>query len=331
MSSARGTVLLSLAIVALASCAHAPSPAPAYREQCEDEDHARSCVALGRLYEDGSGGVDRDPEHARDLFQRACDAGYAKGCVDLGVLYEGGDGVAQDWNRAAMTFQRACDRGAPAGCNDLGNLYAEGHGVDPDPARARSLFQKACDGGVDAGCYNAVNLGAAAPGATAGTPDAGIAGASTTDAGAPSSTVMSFASIYVDGKPVSVSSTQGAALMGTVNRMEQLATQMSALAQQMCRQKGAGCYHIDKTVTSPGSVTMFVNGQRVDGDGAQVKLGHMRARLQKECDEGNAVECFALSMMYAAGSGAPLDAQRASQLRQQACKGGLSIACALAK
>jgi TPR repeat protein len=67
-------------------------------------------------------------------------------------MYERGEGVARDDTRAAQLYQKACDGGYARGCFEFGRSYAAGRGVAKDEAFARQLFQKACDGGDMGGC-----------------------------------------------------------------------------------------------------------------------------------------------------------------------------------
>src|SRR5271157_3987517 len=94
------------------------------------------------------------------LLDRACNAGVAQACSDLGHLYDSGphtsvtDSVAQDIPRALNLYTKACDAGNADGCNSLGFLYNQGRGVPQDFSRAADLYSKGCDKGNGTACYN---------------------------------------------------------------------------------------------------------------------------------------------------------------------------------
>jgi TPR repeat protein len=93
------------------------------------------------------------------LFEKACDAGDAAGCSNLGFMHSTGQGAAQDKAKAARLFQIACGRGFAMGCTNLALMYEKGDGVAQDLAQAVALYQRACTNGLAAGC-DAVKLAA---------------------------------------------------------------------------------------------------------------------------------------------------------------------------
>jgi len=73
----------------------------------------------------------------------------------FGLLYEQGTGVGQNAAKAAALYQKACDGGQMRGCVNLGFLYEQGTGVSQDAAKAAALYHKACDGGERQACARA--------------------------------------------------------------------------------------------------------------------------------------------------------------------------------
>ena len=65
-----------------------------------------------------------------------------------------GEGVAQNLAKAAALYQQACDAGDAVGCVNLGGLAFERQGVAQDLAKAVALYQQACDAGDASGCFN---------------------------------------------------------------------------------------------------------------------------------------------------------------------------------
>ena len=83
-------------------------------------------------------------QKAAGLFKKACNAGAALGCRNLGLLYNTGLGVNQSYTKATILFKKACNAGAAGGCGALGSLYEKGLGVNQSYTKAASLFKKAC-------------------------------------------------------------------------------------------------------------------------------------------------------------------------------------------
>jgi hypothetical protein len=93
--------------------------------------------------------------------EKECDGGKAKSCYALGVIYQNGDdGLKQDLTKAISLFHNACDGGNSDGCTSLGDLYATGDGVAQDMAIARRYFQQSCNLGDRVSCILAGAPGA---------------------------------------------------------------------------------------------------------------------------------------------------------------------------
>jgi TPR repeat protein len=112
----------------------------------------RSCNYLGRIMDEGWGGVTKNPARAAQYYGQACAAGSGVGCSNLGVSHQVGDGVTLSPRRAAALYERACAAHAAVGCKNLGSLYEEGVGVPKDRELARRLYRAACDGGEAKAC-----------------------------------------------------------------------------------------------------------------------------------------------------------------------------------
>ena len=105
-----------------------------------------------------------EPESCR----RACDAGDAAACTQLGVIYNRGTGVARDLTAATFYYERGCTGGDLPGCNNLGTIYQYGAmGLRGDRSKAASLYERACNGGHLEGCANLGTLYLDEPGASA--------------------------------------------------------------------------------------------------------------------------------------------------------------------
>ncbi|MEO8703941.1 MAG: tetratricopeptide repeat protein [Kofleriaceae bacterium] len=88
------------------------------------------------------------------LFEQACEARPAL-CKNLGVVFADGlAGTKQDLVRARTLYTKACDAGSAMGCNNLGSMWRHGDGGAKDPVKAKALFKQACDAGEKLGCTN---------------------------------------------------------------------------------------------------------------------------------------------------------------------------------
>jgi len=74
--------------------------------------------------------------HARDLFDRACEGGYAPSCNGLGLLYEAGRGVTKDPEAAVALYRRACEADGSTGCQHLADRLRSGRGIAKDASAA---------------------------------------------------------------------------------------------------------------------------------------------------------------------------------------------------
>jgi hypothetical protein len=87
-----------------------------------------------------------DPARALALHERACAAGVAEACLQLGErLWAGGEAT-----RGRAAIEESCSLGSGAGCV----AAAEG---EPDRGRAARLIERACDLGAGAGCLRSAD------------------------------------------------------------------------------------------------------------------------------------------------------------------------------
>ena len=94
------------------------------------------------------------------LYDRACQQGWADGCSRLAGIYFLGTGVARDVPRAITALERACALKSLAACADLGVMLQEGDGVPADAEKGRTYLKRACDGGVRSACDRLEGRGA---------------------------------------------------------------------------------------------------------------------------------------------------------------------------
>jgi TPR repeat protein len=118
---------------------HQTAEAVAAWRKAADKGSTAAMVELGVLYGTGAG-VARDEEQARQLFERAANAGNPRGVTNLAAL--GGAAVATDPARSRELLAKAAETNAEAQYQ-LGLMLADGTGGPQDDAGARALFEKA--------------------------------------------------------------------------------------------------------------------------------------------------------------------------------------------
>jgi uncharacterized protein len=117
-----------------------PEAMAAYRKAA-DKGSTAAMVALGMLYESGSG-VTKDDARARALFQRAAAAGNPIGVTDLAAL-SNATGAALDPAQERAMLTNAAEANSSDAQFQLGLMYANGVGGPKDDVAARSWFGKA--------------------------------------------------------------------------------------------------------------------------------------------------------------------------------------------
>ena len=127
-------------VPALAACNAAMSRYP---------DVARFSYQAGRV-----AASQKDYVLARQLFEKAANAGYPASYLNLGLLYYQGNGAPKDFAEARKWYERAVASNDAAGMNAIGYLYEQGNGAPKDPVEARKWYEKAAASGVSPAMVN---------------------------------------------------------------------------------------------------------------------------------------------------------------------------------
>jgi uncharacterized protein len=104
-----------------------------------DKGSTSAMVELGVMLGTGNG-VAQNPVEARKLFERAAEAGNARGVTNLAAL---SGGAASDPAKARALLAKAAETDSPEAQYQLGLMMAEGVGGPKDDVAARALFEKA--------------------------------------------------------------------------------------------------------------------------------------------------------------------------------------------
>lgn len=108
-----------------------------------DQNHALSCVRLGRIFEKGLGGIWQDEKLAMKYYEDAAELDHPYGQVRLGSIFMK-RGEEED---AVYWFRKAANQNDPYGQVKLGDVYRDGIGVQVDYEEAVYWYQKAIDQG----------------------------------------------------------------------------------------------------------------------------------------------------------------------------------------
>jgi uncharacterized protein len=117
-----------------------PEAISTYRKAV-DKGSTSAMVELGVLFATGAG-VPKDEPQARKLFERAAEAGNARGVTNLAAL-SGGAGAPSDPVRSRALLAKAAETNSSEAQYQLGLMTAEGIGGPKDDVAARLLFEKA--------------------------------------------------------------------------------------------------------------------------------------------------------------------------------------------
>ncbi|MCC7036648.1 MAG: SEL1-like repeat protein [Alphaproteobacteria bacterium] len=96
-----------------------------YRKAAEEKNYTPSIIALARFYQNGLGGLRKDPKKALDLFNKAAGRSDPVGMLELARIYREGSGVPKDNVRALQWYGLAYQTLQEQGKNPKGPL--------PDP------------------------------------------------------------------------------------------------------------------------------------------------------------------------------------------------------
>ncbi|OGS10800.1 MAG: hypothetical protein A2234_02360 [Elusimicrobia bacterium RIFOXYA2_FULL_58_8] len=120
------------------------------RAGCNTGDMLK-CMRLGGRYFAGHG-VERNPERAFPLINKACAGGIAEACTMQGVMQTSGYGTALNIPAGIKLYHKTCGAGDMMGCTMLGITYLDGKYVPQDVPRGLELIQKACYARIAAAC-----------------------------------------------------------------------------------------------------------------------------------------------------------------------------------
>jgi TPR repeat protein len=118
-----------------------------YRRQADRGD-GTAMADLGRMYEDGLGGLTKDDAEAVQWYRRGAEAGSGQAMASLGYMYERGrGGLAKDLDEAAQWYRKAAGTGNPFAAYFMGRALEFGLGVKRDRAEAVQWYRKSAAAG----------------------------------------------------------------------------------------------------------------------------------------------------------------------------------------
>lgn len=298
-------------------------------ESCE-KGFATACGDLGSLSVRGLG-VPRDERYGALRLQTACSQGSVESCADLGLLLLTAATLERDAGRAAPLLEYACEGGsmqacATAGallaqssdgsrvlrghalmrracaasigtsCNDWGLAHAEGWGMARDLRQAALLFYQACGAHEVSGCASYAELMQTGEG---GVPKD------------PRGAVELFSKACSQGSFRACHGVGMALLEG--RGITQQSAEAAPYLHYACEYKFApACDALAGLLDSGQAGTHLAEAVRLS---------------EFSCGQGIATACLRLSKYYEHGLGVGRNTERAQELRQRACRLGISSAC----
>lgn len=120
---------------------------------------ARNCFALADMYRRGLG-TEQDYDEAKLNYDAACLQGqHAGACMQQAYNSQKGSDGDVDLNHARILYDTACDLREPGGCAGLGNMMYAGLGGARDRQQGANLMQDACADGYQWACTRLTEYG----------------------------------------------------------------------------------------------------------------------------------------------------------------------------
>ena len=120
---------------------------------------ARNCFALADMYRRGLG-TEQDYDLARTHSDAACIEGRHTGaCMQQAYISQKGSDGEPDLEHARALYDQACELDDPGGCAGLGNMVYAGLGGPRDRQQGANLLQASCADGYQWGCTRLTEYG----------------------------------------------------------------------------------------------------------------------------------------------------------------------------
>ena len=106
---------------------------------------AEECYSKAMNYNNGWGGVQKDPVQAAKWFLKAAEKGHKDGQALIALRYSQGDGIQKDMGEAYKWFLKAAEQGDASSQYFLGRMYKTGDYVEKDIKEAIKWLTKAAE------------------------------------------------------------------------------------------------------------------------------------------------------------------------------------------
>lgn len=130
-----------------------------YRREA-DAGNASAMAELGRMYEQGRGGLEKDGTQAVHWYRRGAELGNGQAMASLAYMYERGHGgLAKDMDEAAQWYRKGAGTGDRYAMYFMGRACEFGLGVTKDRAEAVEWYRKAAASGFTPAAERLKKLG----------------------------------------------------------------------------------------------------------------------------------------------------------------------------
>lgn len=118
-----------------------------YTIACEKGD-VNYCVKLGNLYENGALNLEKNPQKAILIYDKACKKNSKFGCKAAGDFFF----KRFAYESALEYFNKACAIGEIHSCFEIAKMFENGVGVKKDKNLAYKIYTTICFRGDENGC-----------------------------------------------------------------------------------------------------------------------------------------------------------------------------------
>jgi MYXO-CTERM domain-containing protein len=275
-----------------------------YWDRACQSDNSDGCTAAGKAYTAGEI-IGKDESRAFEYFRLGCLRGSGEACAYGGDALAGGtDGSGyKHADQALMYYDEGCKNSWFPACTIAGDAYRDGTGTHADPRTAADRYTTGCEGNDQYLSAQACeSLGRMRYLGQGGAKDIGQA-------------LIAFSRACKYGRGSTCYFLDGLAREG--NYGDDAKQLVSSTLEESCSAQDP----VEDACVALASLL-------ADGGYSIAKNAHRSFELvQASCGRGAQAACLAVAAAYAAGTGVPADAAKATQMYDELCDKGAAAAC----
>lgn len=110
-------------------------------EKAEEGD-SNALVRVGRMYQKGFGGFEKDEEKGFEYYMKAADDGYPVGMYNASLCLKQGRGCKKNLKKAFNLMKEAAENDLEKAVSEYGRMLMDGTGTEKDVKKAIKIFKK---------------------------------------------------------------------------------------------------------------------------------------------------------------------------------------------